>query len=238
VIVTACLLLAVGAPLDGALTDRDLAYQAALAGDLAEAEALYEGLIARGFDGADLHYNLGTVELEQGDWAAAVGHLRSALRRDPGHAAARHNLAVARHRAGTEVEDVEPRLLDALRPLYGGLGFLTWLGLFAGANLTAAIAAGSRSQGWRRLGLGMATVLGVPSALALVALHFVFHEPWAIVTEPTRLRDGPAERFSGPTTLPPATDLRVTGQQGAYLRVRTRDGKTGYVDQAALRRPD
>ncbi|MGF1510003.1 MAG: tetratricopeptide repeat protein [Myxococcota bacterium] len=233
----AFLFLAALAATDGSLEDRDLAYRSALAGDLEEAQTLYESLVARGYDGADLWFNLGTVALERGDLVKAVVSLRSALRRDPGHPGARQNLEVVRARAGTTVSEPEPRLLDALRPVYASVGFLGGVALLCAANLAWALWLGLRlarsSASPRRLAAVGGAGLATGALLILGCHHWVAHEPWVAVQSAARLLEGPAPRFKGISELPAATELLEVDAQGPFIEVRTRDGRTGWVRREA-----
>ena len=77
--------------------------ESAAAGRLADARSAYEQLIASSPDSAFLHLELGQVERDLGDTAAALGHIRQAIELDPSDPAA-FRLESALHEKSGDLE--------------------------------------------------------------------------------------------------------------------------------------
>lgn len=77
-------------------------------GRYSEAAARYQELVERGFDGADVRYNLGNAYLRSGELALAIAEYRKALILDPRDRDARANLAFARQSATDAVAPPAP----------------------------------------------------------------------------------------------------------------------------------
>lgn len=77
-------------------------------GRYGEAVAHYEALVEKGFDGADVRYNLGNAYLRTGELALAIAEYRKALILDPRDRDAQANLTFARQSATDAVAPPAP----------------------------------------------------------------------------------------------------------------------------------
>ena len=78
---------------------KELADRSAAEGPLPASLARYRELVALEPEDADLHNNFGILLARSGDFDSAISQFEAALKLNPGHQAARGNLAVARKKA-------------------------------------------------------------------------------------------------------------------------------------------
>ena len=108
-------------------------------GDYGAAVAAYEQALAAGADSADVLHNLGTALYRAGQMGRAALAGERALRRDPSHELARHNLELVRAQGrDAALVGEEPfflRLGQRVDPDLAGAGLLGGWYLFAGLLL-------------------------------------------------------------------------------------------------------
>lgn len=97
------------------------------AGQYAEAEALYRQVLETE-PSADIYYNMGNACFKQGELAQSILAYERALRIDPGHEDARHNLEFARTRIVDNIRESGSFFLaDWMRKIRNSLSVMTWL---------------------------------------------------------------------------------------------------------------
>lgn len=219
------------APADDLAADARAAYEKTLRGELQAAEELYQSVIDRGGETADLYFNLGTVQLERGHLVPAITSFERALDRDPAHADAQTNLRAARARAGALPDERAPSLRDAL-PFLASVGSQVWAGVFAIGNalwVLGALLRRARPWAWA---LGLALVVG--SGAAMATLAWGDGREKAVALEATSLRSGPAERYDEVGGLPPGASVEITERREGWVEVRAVDGRRGWVPLAQI----
>lgn len=203
------------------------AWSAALAGDFARAEGGFRSIIDRGGDTADVWYNLGTVQVEAGHPVDGIVSFLAGLRRAPSHPGLQENLRVTREHLGIDARRRGPNLAGWA----DRVPFWAWTLLLILSNGFLAISTFRRRWAWA-IGASAPWVL---SGAALAVLHHAAQRPLAVVTQQAPLKDGPADWYRTVTTLDAGLDLIPHGpRDGAFQRVRTADGKEGWVAKARL----
>ena len=204
--------------------------------DYAAARSDYEKLLAHGFGGPDVLYNLGTTALAQGDLGHAVLALERARREGRGAEDVQAHLALARARQLDKVvgamaeEGFLSRVVAATDGRAVSWVFLTaWLLGFALLGVYRRVRAASRTL----VALLAAVVLlaAVPAGLLLAAhawVHHSVHE--AVVLAPTlQARDLPQERDRVAFEVHAGLKVRLLGRSGAYVRLRLPNGLEGWA---------
>lgn len=222
------------------------ANEAFWSGDFDTAARGYEELVELGVRDPDVLYNLGTCYARQGHLGRAVLEYERALRLDPGHEDALHNLGVVRRQmahertAGGEDANLDPprsfwmNLLARITPAEVGIPFLIcWVGLFLvlGARrlirrelprLVLAIVAPT-------LGLGAAATFAL---FASKAYHDAeVQEAIAIRDDRAQVREGPADRFGSAFEVAEGDRVRVLDEERGWLHVRDAEGREGWASQ-------
>jgi tetratricopeptide (TPR) repeat protein len=192
--------------------------------DYAQAQDAFTRLLAHGFGGPDVHYNLGTVALAQGDLGHAVLELERARREGGSAADLDGNLALARSKQldkviGVQAEDSVAVIVAEQTPTRP-VGFVL-LGSWALA-FAALIALRFRPRGRRQL---LALVSAAGFAIAVVSGAFLAFQAYvardrvvAVVVDKT----APAHELPDP-------NAKVTFEVHAGLEVRLGEAVDDYV---------
>jgi tetratricopeptide (TPR) repeat protein len=96
-------------------------------GNYAEAAEQYQQVLAES-PSADLYYNLGNAYFKQGELAQSILAYERALRLEPSHKDAAHNLLFAQSRIIDNIEDTQSFFLSNwLKAIRNALGLQTWI---------------------------------------------------------------------------------------------------------------
>lgn len=216
------------------------AQQLASHGETAAARGQYEAVLddleRAGADGsAALHYDIGTLALQEGELGPAMVHLLAAARRAPGDDDVAHNLARARE---ARVDRVEASSATALAGGVGGIlppQATRWACAFA--LVLVGIVVGLRGALGRRV---PGAVVVVAAALASVAAgawgaRRAFEQRVVVVVqEDTVARSSPDDQASGFDVHPGLAGERVDAT-ATYARVRLENGLDVWIASSALR---
>jgi hypothetical protein len=209
--------------------------------DYASAREGYEKLLSRGFGGPDIHYNLGTTYLSEGDLGRAVLAFERSRRAGGEGPDLDANLAMARARQLDKVVGAAPeesfheRVVTATSGnLVAWLFLGTWLGGFAFLFLFRVLRPGSRV--WAAVVAGLLLTASLPSG-ALLAAHVWVHETRhdAVVIAPTlRAREFPKEEAKVAFEVHPGLKVRVMEETGRYVRIRLPNGLEGWAEREGV----
>lgn len=211
------------------------ANEASYQGDFGTAQDKYERLLAGGYGGPDVLFNLGTTELAAGHLGPGVLHLERARRmaRDDDIEA---NLAVARKRQVDQVvgeDNAVPfttRLADALdEPLASSAFLVAWW-----------LAFGLWVLVWRwktgpRLALGLAAGVTLLAAVGLggvVAIHaYVRREivEAIVVTPSSKVLEFPGDSAKTTFEVHAGLKVRVLETSGRFVRIRLPNALEGWT---------
>lgn len=225
-------ILIVAAPAT-ATRDFEAGNERALAGDVAQAEALYRSVLEQGYEDADVYYNLGHV-LEETQPLEAILAYERALALDPGDTEARSNLSALRTRfapkAPSPPEGAESggSFAAAIRSTTPAAAWLAALSFFAAGLMLALRGPKGRSGA---LLLGLAGLVG----LGGLALGLSFAPPdQAVIREDARLREGPDPRFGVRGGVVTGESVIIESRDGDFVEVRRVDGTAGWIPREKL----
>ncbi|MBT3327138.1 MAG: tetratricopeptide repeat protein [Gemmatimonadales bacterium] len=241
------LLVAVGAPQvahgqDELFQQGNQFYQAE---DWSEAISAYENLLAAGFEGADLYYNLGNAYFKKGELGRSILNWERAAAIQPGEPDLRANLDLA---GSLTIDVIEPL------PEFWLLGVWSWwlhlipytaLVLFVGGSWLL-LAGGSitrilgRSDGSSRWGTRAASVGAV--VLVLAGANLVVRElglgqadRGVILLEAVQVRSAPSEDEDLTLfEIHEGTRVRIDQRAGLWAEIVLEDGKVGWVPVEAM----
>ncbi|WNG34641.1 SH3 domain-containing protein [Archangium violaceum] len=209
--------------------------------DYATAREGYEKLLSHGFGGPDIHYNLGTTYLAQGDLGRAVLAFERSRKAGGEGPDLDANLTLARARQLDKVVGNAPeepflqRVVDATSGnLVAWLFLGTWVAAFAFLILFRLLRPGRRA--WALVVGSVLLVASVPSG-ALLAAHVWVHETVheAVVVAPTlRAREFPKEEAKVAFEVHPGLKVRVMEETGRYVRIRLPNGLEGWAEREGV----
>jgi len=208
------------------------ANRASAQGHYPEATVALEALAhARGWS-APLLYNLANAHAQQGAVGLAVlGYERARLLEpsDPDIAA---NLLLVRANAG---------LAAPVRPWYQTsarlLSTTAWTALAASLLWLAAVAfAVARRRRSRLLGYAsvFAALVGMISVAGAAVLDRNLDDAVIVAKKSASVRLSPFDSAAVEATVPEGDEVAVIGRHGDFVRVRDGQGRTGWVDSAAV----
>jgi hypothetical protein len=208
--------------------------------DMPTAEAAFRKLLEHGMGGADVAYNLGTVDLAQGKLGEAVLHLERA-RRQGGGPDVDANLTLARGRVvdqvvgGPSEEGMVARLVVATSSGGAALAFLVPWCLGFCLLLYGRLRAPVPAQG---AAVTLLLLLALPGAGLLLA-HFVVaetvHEA-VVLAKTLPVRETPDAGSKVAFELHAGSDVRLLASAGPFVRLRLPNGLEGWAEQRDLAR--
>jgi hypothetical protein len=206
--------------------------------DYAAALAGYQKLLAQGFGGPDVQYNLGTTYLAQGDLGRALLAFERSRRAGGEGPDLEANLEQVRARqldkvVGTAPE--EPFLHRVVAATSGNLSAWSFLALWLTSCvfflLFLLLRPGRRA--WAAVLGGVFLLVALPAG-ALLAAHVwvleTLHE--AVVIAPTlRAHEFPKEDAKVSFEVHPGLKVRLMEETGHYVRIRLPNGLEGWADR-------
>jgi tetratricopeptide (TPR) repeat protein len=203
----------------------------------------YEALIEAGIDDPDLAFNLASAYGALGRYGQAIRYFDRSLRLDPGNAAARDGLRMARETLGERQARARGEAIVVDRPplTEAVFSFFTANQLAWALLITAWLAVGlllalpaARSEAMR-LGFGIGAALLFASALAS-AIGVGAKADWGkpgmralIVREGAPVREGPDDRATLLGELSEGEAVRLIAREGRFARILTNGEREAYV---------
>ncbi|RJS25757.1 SH3 domain-containing protein [Corallococcus sp. H22C18031201] len=209
--------------------------------DYTAAREGYDKLLAHGFGGPDVLYNLGTTHLAHGDLGRAVLSLERARKQGGKAPDLESNLALARARQVDKVVGAtadEPFLSRVTAATDGAM--VSWV--FLGAWLVGfALVLARRAWPWARgtvtaVLAGLCLTAAVPAG-ALLAAHVWVHQNVheAVIVSPTVAarelpRDGARSLFEVHAGL----KVQTLDESGRFVRIRLPNGLEGWAEREGV----
>ncbi|HEY0838968.1 MAG TPA: tetratricopeptide repeat protein [Vulgatibacter sp.] len=209
------------------------------AGDWTSAISSYEAALASGADSADLWFNLGNACYRAGQSGRAALAFEKVLRRDPGDASARQNLALVRAQAARSAVGSQPP------PFLDRLGARVDPDLSAGALLVLWVLACSALALRLRLRRAVPRLVAAARAGTFLAGSAVFgvttwaasqvrEAGWAVVQAAGDVRESPQPEARVSFPIEPAVAVRITASVGEYRRIELPGGLSGWIEAAKV----
>lgn len=229
---------------DDAASRWDKAGEAFAAGLWQEALDGYKALENEELQSADLYYNIGNTYFKLGDNAHAILYYERALKLDPSHDDAAHNLSIVRQLTLDKIDAVpEFILLSWFRNLRQAFPADTWawitLGLLLAVGVLLTLFRNGDSAALRKVSFIVACILAVLAVFTFVfslrQKRAVSRADSAIVTAPVcTVKSSPAEAGKTVFVLHEGTKIRLLDNVGDFAKVEIADGRQGWADTAAF----
>ena len=211
-----------------------------------QAIAAFEQLLDEGYASLDLYYNLGNAAYKNGDLGLSVLSYERALVRDPGNDDVRHNLRVVRARLRDRVDPIPllffvqwwEDLKTGSRPETAFAWSLAFFTLF---TVAAFVFFGIRQVTARRIALvaGVLLLAASAAALALVVQRTAelnARRDAIVMRSEVAVRSAPDATGVESFIVHEGLKVRILETRSGQHRIRLADGKTGWIEQAALAR--
>lgn len=215
-----------------------------MAGEFEEAAGDYRQLLAQGFRGAAIHYNLGNALYKMGKVGPAILEYEKAAILAPDDDDVRDNLEFVRSLTADKTTGNGAQTTSFFVERLLGLTTLdqdaaVMVGLYLLASALVAVRIVSSRPGLRRAALWGMAALALPLAVAAggygVKLYRAETTTHAIVLqERLDVRSGPGDDNTTLFTIHEGLKVRVRHQQGAWFQVSLENGLNGWVPSAAV----
>lgn len=213
--------------------------EAFAAGQWQNALNCYQMIEGEGLVSDDLYYNIGNTFLKLQDNAHAILYYERALKLNPSHADAAHNLEIVRQMTLDKIDEVPDFILVSwFHNLRQGLSANAWAWITLGLLLLAGILLTVFRSGAPR---PLRKVSFILSCIVLVLAIFTFifslqqkravtRQDSAIVTAPVcSVKSSPAEGGKTVFVLHEGTKVRLLDDVGDWARIEIADGRQGWA---------
>lgn len=203
----------------------------------------YEALLLGDVDFADLRYNLGTLYLQHEQLGPSVLHLKTALRLDPTHADAKHNLQHALSLRKDSLSGIKTQtsfLFDWIEGIppgpLGGLFCFFFILACVGIALYSWLTSDALRAMLKKANLGL-SVGALLSGALLMAQPSPGDKPESVVMENDVLaRKGPSMSAAVSLTVNQGLFGTVVSSEGDFDRLRLENGFDVWVPRQSLMR--
>ena len=213
--------------------------EAFAAGQWQNALNCYQMIEGEGLVSDDLYYNIGNTFLKLQDNAHAILYYERALKFNPSHADAAHNLEIVRQMTLDKIDEVPDFILVSwFHNLRQGLSANAWAWITLALLLLAGILLTVFRSGAPR---PLRKVSFILSCIVLVLAIFTFifslqqkravtRQDSAIVTAPVcSVKSSPAEGGKTVFVLHEGTKVRLLDDVGDWARIEIADGRQGWA---------
>lgn len=209
-------------------------------GDHASAKQGYQQLLAHGFEGADLLFNLGTTCLAAGDLGEAVLYLERARRATGSTGDIDANLVLARSRqldqvvGGAEEPFIQRLVVATSGEIAAWWLLVTWLGFFVLLLARRLLRPGRRA--WAGGLAALLLVSSLPAGLLLAAHVYVRETVFegVVIAKTLAARELPADSAKVSFEVHAGLKMRLLEVAGKFVKVRLPNGLEGWAERDGL----
>lgn len=199
----------------------------------------YQMIEGEEMQSADLYYNMGNTYFKLGDNAHAILYYERALKLDPAHKDAAHNLDIVRQLTLDKIDAVPDFILITwFRNLRQSLSADSWAWIAVALAALVAVLLLLFRQG-SSLTLRRTAFIAACAALLLTLFAFIFslrqkqailNRDSAVITVPVcPVKSSPADGGNTVFVLHEGTKVRVLDRVGDWAKVQIADGRQGWA---------
>lgn len=204
-----------------------------------QAADFYKQVLAKGFESADVYYNIGNASFKTNDLASAILYYEKALKLAPGDEDIRYNLKVANSLI-TDKIDVVPDLFyeiwwKTLLNLFSGNTW-AWVGIvflaLALASFGVFVLAGSYTlrKASFILSMTMLVFMLFSTGFALNSTNRQLSHAYAIIFDPAvTVKSSPDDSSTDLFVLHEGTKVNVTDKVNDWIKVKLANGNVGWI---------
>ena len=223
------------------LSEAELAYTA---GEYDTALKVYNSALDKGYESADLYYNVANCYYRKGELAASILNYERALKLDPSHEDAKHNLEFAQSHTVDNIESLGSIFLvdwwNAIANItsadaWAWISIILFITILVGLSLYFFV----RSILVRKLGFSVAVVALFFTIISILCAYTRYNvetsKTEAIVFSQTvTIKSSPDSSGNDLFILHEGTKVKIKSTLGEWVEISTLDGNSGWMPASSI----
>ena len=222
----------------------DKADEAYTAGNYDTALEIYNAALDKGYESADLYYNVANCHFRKGALAASILNYERALKLDPFHDDAKHNLEFAESRTVDKIDSLgSVFLVDWWNAIANITSDDAWawiaISLFVVALVALSLYIFVRKMWVRKVGFSVAIVALFFTIISILCTYTRYEvetsKSEAIVFSQTvTIKSSPDSSGNDLFILHEGTKVKIKSTLGEWVEISTLDGNSGWMPASAI----
>ena len=222
----------------------DKADEAYTAGSYDTALEIYNSALDKGYESADLYYNVANCYFRKGELAASILNYERALKLDPSHDDAKHNLEFAESRTVDKIDSLgSVFLVDWWNAIANITSDDAWawiaISLFVVALVALSLYIFVRKMWVRKVGFSVAIVALFFTIISMLCAYTRYNvetsKAEAIVFSQTvTIKSSPDSSGNDLFILHEGTKVKIKSTLGEWVEISTLDGNSGWMPASAI----
>lgn len=222
----------------------DKADEAYTAGSYDTALEIYNSALDKGYESADLYYNVANCYFRKGELAASILNYERALKLDPSHDDAKHNLEFAESRTVDKIDSLgSVFLVDWWNAIANITSADAWawiaISLFVVLLVSLSLYIFVRKMWVRKVGFSVAIVALFFTIISILCAYTRYEvetsKSEAIVFSQTvTIKSSPDSSGNDLFILHEGTKVNIKSTLGEWVEISTSDGNSGWMPASAI----
>lgn len=222
----------------------DKADEAYTAGNYDIALEIYNAALDKGYESADLYYNVANCHFRKGALAASILNYERALKLDPSHDDAKHNLEFAESRTVDKIDSLgSVFLVDWWNAIANITSADAWawiaISLFVVALVALSLYIFVRKMWVRKVGFSVAIVALFFTIISMLCAYTRYNvetsKAEAIVFSQTvTIKSSPDNSGNDLFILHEGSKVKIKSTLGEWVEISTLDGNSGWMPASAI----
>lgn len=222
----------------------DKADEAYTAGSYDTALEIYNSALDKGYESADLYYNVANCYFRKGELAASILNYERALKLDPSHDDAKHNLEFAESRTVDKIDSLgSVFLVDWWNAIANITSADAWawiaISLFVILLVSLSLYIFVRKMWVRKVGFSVAIVALFFTLISILCAYTRYEvetsKSEAIVFSQTvTIKSSPDSSGNDLFILHEGTKVNIKSTLGEWVEISTSDGNSGWMPASAI----
>ncbi len=222
----------------------DKADEAYTAGNYDIALEIYNAALDKGYESADLYYNVANCHFRKGALAASILNYERALKLDPSHDDAKHNLEFAESRTVDKIDSLgSVFLVDWCNAIANISSADAWawiaISLFVVALVALSLYIFVRKMWVRKVGFSVAIVALFFTIISMLCAYTRYNvetsKAEAIVFSQTvTIKSSPDNSGNDLFILHEGSKVKIKSTLGEWVEISTLDGNSGWMPASAI----
>lgn len=222
----------------------DKADEAYTAGSYDTALEIYTSALDKGYESADLYYNVANCYFRKGELAASILNYERALKLDPSHDDAKHNLEFAESRTVDKIDSLgSVFLVDWWNAIANITSADAWawiaISLFVVLLVSLSLYIFVRKMWVRKVGFSVAIVALFFTIISILCAYTRYEvetsKSEAIVFSQTvTIKSSPDSSGNDLFILHEGTKVNIKSTLGEWVEISTSDGNSGWMPASAI----